>query len=337
MIESTHAAKPGVTRRALLAGLGAGGISLIPFSAAKATIVNVVAIGKDGWLFPVWDEVHHVDFQRIQSAVQVVNEAVDIFKRANIDIVIPVTPVKSRIYREFLPDDFKFSADADRRYAVIMDGLRRPGTLVPDLAAALSNARAAQPGELMYFKADTHWTAAGAESAATEVAKQIKARLHLPPSSQPGTRLGPYVTMEQGKNDLAALLPAAEASKYPVVSYRIHQAPGGEGQASLVEDDSADTVVVGNSYMQPKYGFAAMLSNQLGRPVSLVWRINVFGPYRTLLIYLNSAAFRRRPKLVVWQFNEFNMGQAADSKGVWGQNAMAPQAFLSEVRRILGA
>jgi alginate O-acetyltransferase complex protein AlgJ len=75
----------------------------------------------------------------------------------------------------------------------------------------------------------------------------------------------------------------------------------------------------------------------LGRPVSLVWRINVFGPYRTLLIYLNSAAFRRRPKLVVWQFNEFNMGQAADSKGVWGQNAMAPQAFLSEVRRILGA
>jgi alginate O-acetyltransferase complex protein AlgJ len=338
MTDPAGSNRSGITRRAILSGLGASSVLVTPLRPSAAAIVNLVAIGQSGWLFPVWDEVRRVDLQRIQGVAQLVNQAIGILKQANIEVMIPLTPVKSRVYREFLPDDFKFSSDTDRRYAVILEELRRPGTLVPDLAAQMTNARKTPAGDPLYFKADTHWTAAGAEVVATEVANQVKAKLRLQPSGKPGTRLGPYVTLEQGKNDLADLLPAPEASKYPLETYRIHQAAGGEGQTALIENDAAETVVIGNSYMQPKYGFAAMLSNQLGRPVSLTWKVNQFGPYKTLLIYLKSEAFHlRRPKLMVWQFHESNMTQPPDSRDAWGQNAMAAQTFLTELRQSVAA
>ena len=328
---------PDIARRSVLGGLAAGAVAASLPGETRAAIVNLVVVGGDGWLFPVWDEVRHVNTKSIQQVADVVNEATGIFHAAGIDIVIALTPVKSRIYREYLPNDFKFSADPERRYAIALEALRRPGTLVPDLATLLAAQHAARPAEPLYFKADTHWTAAGAEAAATEIARQIREKFHLPASAQPGTRLGPLVGMVQEKNDLADLLPPADAEKYPLVSYRIHQVEGASGGAELVADDTADVAVVGNSYMQPRLGFAPMLSNQLNRPVGLEWKVHQVGPYRTMLNYLSSDGFRRhRPKLIVWNFHETDMTLPADRRDGWGSNVMPPQVFLAELRKAVG-
>ena len=299
--------------------------------------MEFVVVGKDDWLFAIYDEVRRTDLARVRAVTQVINDAVAAMKRAGIETVVSLTPAKARIYREYLPSDFQFAPDSDKRYVMSLDLLRAPGTLVPDLATVLLDARKAHPDEAYFFKADTHWTAAGAEPTAIELAKQIKSKLHLPPSSKPGTQFGPVVTMRQSTNDLAEGLPDAIGAKYGVQTYRMRQPVQAAG-AGLVDDDDADVLLVGNSFMQPKYGFAAMLSNQLERPVSLMWKVHQSSPYRTLLSALGSDRFRRRrPKLLVWDFEETDMMATTDQPGVWGQNAMGSQAFLTDLRTTVGA
>lgn len=301
---------------------------------ARSAIVNLVAVGKDGWLFPIWDEVRHVDLKRLGGVVEVLNGAVDILKRANIQIVFAVTPVKSRVYRELLPDDFKFSAEADQRYARGIEELRRSGALVADLLAPLVAFRAANPGEPVFFKGDTHWTGGGSQAAATELARLIQQKSHLQASAKPGTVVGSPTSVSWSKNDLAALLPPADAAKYAAETYRLRQPIEGAG---LIDDDKADVVVVGNSFMQPRLGFASMLSNRLNRPVSLAWKVHQFGPYQTLLGFLGSDSFRRdKPGIIVWNLHEIDLLIPADAKDGWGQNAIAPQAFLTKLRQVTG-
>jgi alginate O-acetyltransferase complex protein AlgJ len=301
---------------------------------ADAAIVNLVAVGKDGWLFPVWDEVRHIEVGRIHQVADTFTAAVDILKAANIQVAIALTPAKSRIYHDFLPEDFRFTAEPEQRYTMALEQLRRSGVLVPDFATPLLALRTTQPGGPLFFKADTHWTAAGAEAAAVEMARQIREKLHLPPSTQHGTKLGPFVSMIQGKNDLAALLPPADAAKYPLESYQIRQVVEAQEGDALLDDDAADVVLIGNSFMQPKLGFQPILSNQIDRPVSLVWKVHQFGPYQTLLGYLNSDSFRKkRPNLIVWNFHETDVTMPSDRRDGWGQNAIAPQAFLGALHQ----
>ena len=303
---------------------------------SQAAIVNLVAIGRDGWLFPTWDEVRRVDLTRVKPVVGVVAQAVEIIKKANIQIVFALTPVKSRVYEDMLPDDFKFTLDPQRRYSEALSQFRALGTLAPDLFAPLQSLRKAQPTQPLFFKADTHWNAAGAEAAAIAMAKEIKEKLKLPASAASGIKLGAPSMLTQEKNDLAALLPAADAAKYPLEIYQIRAVPVAAG--GLLDDEPADVVVIGNSYMQPRFGFSAMLSNQLNRPVQLVWKVHQYGPYQTLLSYLASNAFRRKkPSVIVWNFLETDMIVPSNRKDVWGPNMIAPQAFLDEVQKAVGA
>ena len=145
------------------------------------------------------------------------------------------------------------------------------------------------------------------------LARILRLKGILPKSASPGTSLASATTLAWGKNDLAALLPLTEAAKYPMEKYRVRlpaQAPGG-----LIDDDVADVVVVGNSFMQPRLGFASMLSSQLNRPVSLSWKVHQFGPYETLLEYLGTDAYRRRkPGLIVWNLHETDMTMPVDAR-----------------------
>ena len=84
----------------------------------------------------------------------------------------------------------------------------------------------------------------------------------------------------QEKNDLAELLPQAQQASYPIESYFAPQVQAAQGDSALIAVDAADVVVIGNSYMQPKYGFTDTLSNLLGRPVALDWKIDRLGPLR---------------------------------------------------------
>ena len=321
-------------RRTMLAGLGAG---MLPWARrADAAIVNMCVIGSDGWLFPAFDEVRRTDLGQVRRTAQTINEAVAALKAAKVEVVISLTPAKSRVYREFLPADFKWSADADKRYGVALEELRRPGTLAPDQAAMFADYHKQHPTELLFFKADTHWVAPAAELDGAFIGSAIKDKINLPPSGKPGTKLAPPSPVTQERNDLAQLLPQPEQSKYPFQSYMVRK-PLESGGGGLLDDDAADVVVMGNSFMQPGYGFASSVSAQLNRPVALVWKVHQFSPYYNMLNFVGSDGFKKqRPKVIVWNFAEADMQTPSNDPGAWGQTAMPPATFLSNLRKALG-
>ena len=308
--------------------------SLAPL-AGRAAEVNGVLIGRDGWLFAAWEGVRRSDPAMIGRVADTLDTAIAMMKQAGIQVALSVTPGKSRVYREYLPDDVKWSPDADRRYDVVLKALRRPGTLVPDQAAMFASLRKQHPDIEYFFKADTHWTAPGAEQSARLMASELKANVHLPPASRPAVQLAAATDAVQERNDLAALLPTAQQASYPFQHYMVRK-PASSGGSGLLDDDTADVLVIGNSYMQPAYGYANVLSEQLGRPVSLYWKVHQQSLYFTMLAYLKSDSFKKqRPKLVVWNMAEDDFEITSNNPGAWGQTAMPPTAFLSDMKQAL--
>jgi alginate O-acetyltransferase complex protein AlgJ len=319
----------------VLGGLGLGAACL-PWR-SRAEIVDFVVIGKDGWLFAIFDQNRSFDPAQMPPVIACINEAVDILKRAGIATAITITPAKSRIYAEYLPADFLPTAEAEKRYAAARGMLAGSGALVPDLAAVMLDAKRANPAAPVFLKADTHWTGEGAEACAAAVARAIATGLRLPPGERHGDALGPATTMRQGINDLADDLPDALGKTYGPQLYHIHPPLPVAAASGLLDDSTPDVLLVGNSFMQPRYNFAPMLSNQLNRPVSLAWRVHQASPYRTLLEALGAAPYRRqKPKLLVWDFEETDVTALPDSPGVWGPNGMPAADFLSRLRALAG-
>jgi alginate O-acetyltransferase complex protein AlgJ len=318
-----------IGRRALLGGIGAGALMLATGRPAKADISGLVVIGNNGWLYPIWDEVRRFDAARFQVTTKLVVDAVNLLKKAGIDVVISLTPTKSRIYRENLPKDFLPIPDTEARYARALDIFAKNGVLCPDLATLFLNTRKTNPTKELFFHSDTHWTPAGSEIAAAEIVKQVNATIKLPPSKTPGKKLGESVKMVQAKNDLADQLPPAEKANYPKEPYEIRKDLSDAGAGALLEDDAADVVLIGNSYTQPKYMFAPHLSADFNRPVGLFWHVHQYGSYAILLEYLASKSYKaNKPKLIVWDFEETDMEGPPDRKDFWGEHVMGNEEFL---------
>jgi alginate O-acetyltransferase complex protein AlgJ len=326
---STRALACGPSRRALLAAFTVVAAGLAPRAGEAATIIKGTVIGKEDWLYLVWDDPRRADFNQINLVAGIIEKAVATLRAAKIDVVFAFVPAKSRVYRAYLPDDFKFTPETDRRYQVALERLRKTGALVPDLGTAFAEMLKANPTDKIFFKNDTHWTALGAESAAKLIAQEIKSQIKLPPSPRPGANLGPAVTKIHAKSDLSLVLPPKE---HPDETFQVHDVVAARGKTSLLDDDHPDVVVVGSSYMQPKYNFAEMLSNQLNRPVELVWKVHLVGPYKTLLSYVTSESFKKqRPRVIVWNFLEIDMELMPDSQAALRENAMSADAFLTDL------
>ncbi len=320
-------------RRGFVAQVAAMSLAAtLPGHASEPAAKGLTVVGRDRWLFPLWDVMSHLDQAQLRSVAAVMNEAIGLLRQARIEVVVALVPSKARCYRQFLPPQTKLAADIDRRYPLAVAELRRSGALVPDLDAPF---QAAARSQQLYFKADTHWLPEGAALAATELARQAAPGLKLPPASRPGVRLAEPTTATNPVSDLLRFLPQAERAGYPPEQYKVRQTLAAAGPAALIEDDSADLVVIGNSFAQPRYGFSAQLSQAMNRPVALQWKPNNFGAYHTLLDYLRGPLFRQqRPKALVWQHLEFDMQNLPNSSS-WGQNAMPPRDFLAGVQTAL--
>jgi alginate O-acetyltransferase complex protein AlgJ len=325
----------GQTRRAVLRGFGAAALTALSIVPSRGfEVVHGTIIGKDRWLFPLWDDPRHAEFANITSSTGFINRTVRVLREAGIETLIALTPAKGRTYRDFLPPDLGFTADGEIRYRFALDALTQAGTLAPDLATLMQDVRKANPSSVLFFKADTHWTAEGAECAAQEVARVISAAVQLPPPARPGMALGPVTTRLRARNDLADAI--GQPAAYPLQSYRVHPPVVSRGGAGLTADDGADVAVVGSSYMAPEHNFAPMLSNRLRRPVTLVWRTYDVGPYHTLLLYLRSPAFRQiRPRLIVWNFHEVGIKAGPELLDAWTEYAIGRSAFIAEVRKAI--
>jgi len=299
---------------------------------ALAEIRGDVVIGRDGWLFAAWEDVRAGNLAGVRRVGGLISEAIGILKQGGIELGIVLVPMRARIYREFLPDNFRMGAEAEQRYATLLAEWRRAGALMPDLATAFAGLRTRERDPI-FFKQDNHWRPPAAYLAAEEMARAA-APARLPASSRPGTRLGDWVNFTQATADLAALLPQAERARFPMERYRIRAVPPAVG--SLLGDDDAgsDVALAGNSFTMPLFGFTPALSAALGRPISLFMRAGNFGHWKMLTEYLSGPIFRNtRPRLLIWQLLEGNMEHMPDQRGYFGANAMAAAEFLRVVRQ----
>lgn len=320
------------TRRATL-GVALAAPALILSRPAAAQQPTLVEVGTNGWLFPVWDRINRVDLVAIRASLQTVTEAITILRAARIQVVICLIPSKKRLMRQFLPAGATVSPEAAQRYSLTVAETVRAGALVPDLDALFRTHIEREPGRLLFFKTDTHWTPFGAELAAVETARQMRERLQLPASPRPGTRLGDLRPMVLAAGDLTQHLPPAQRANFGPEESLIRQILAPEGAAALIEDDSYDTVIVGTSNVQPRFGFQPVLSNQIIRPVGLSWKPNNLGTYAALLDYVRSEAFKRqRPRALVWNHLEQDMASSS-SNSAWGTAAIPAAEFLNQLRR----
>ena len=321
------------SRRALLASP-----ALAATAPARAqTQSGLVQVGTQGWLFPIWDRVDGLDQNALRETVQVISQAITALRAGRMDVVICLIPSRKRLMRQYLPANLRYASEVDRRYAFPLAEMRRAGALVPDLDAHFRDVMQREPQRALFWKTDTHWTPVGAEVAAIEIARQMRGQLGMPQSSRPGTRLGDLRPMTLAAGDLARYVPQAQRSSYGAEESWIRQILGAEGPAALLDDDTTDVSIVGTSNVQPRFGFQPVLSNQILRPVGLLWKPNNLGTYFALLEYLKSEDFRRnRPRALVWNLLELDMVTSTNNSA-WGQAAMPAANFLSEIRRLVGA
>jgi alginate O-acetyltransferase complex protein AlgJ len=257
-----------------------------------------------------------------------------LLREKGIEVGFIVVPSKYRIYRDMLPPGHGFMDIAENRLSLILEELRRGSPLVPDLAAALLAQRLASPRDNLFFKADTHWTPAGAASAAAEVNRQIRTAVRLPASRAPGVRLAPAVTQTRLRRDLLDFLPPADRGAHPPEAYQVRLPVAARG--ALLDAPVSDITVVGNSFMAPEFNFHNELSALLERPVALEWQVQTVGPFKTMLDYLNGQLFRReRPRLVLWTVLENVMTINPENRGAYPESHMTGAAFLDGIRQAL--
>lgn len=319
-----------------LRAFGRRGAAFLPLAGlspgpAPAQEASLITRGRDGWLFPSWEDIREPNTAELRQVSDLVAEAITLLRGGGIAVGIALIPMRARIYPEKLPENFRMARETEARYATLLARWRGAGALMPDLATRFAGLRRSQ-AEAVFFSADNHWKPVAAYAAAEDMAG-LAAPLRLPAIATGGTRLGDWGTLSMRDNDLAGLLPAAEARRFQPERYRVRALPPASG--GLLGEDAAlsDVAVLGNSFVLPGFGFTPALSQALGRPLTLFMRAGNFGHWRIMTEYLGGPLFRaNRPKLLVWQLLEGDMVHPPDQAGYFGPNAMAPRAFLAAVR-----
>ena len=283
---------------------------------------DAVLEGKSNWLFAGWESLTATNPEAEKASVKLISEVGHLLADRNIKLVVAVVPLKPRYYETLLPDGVAMSNAVRDRYDRLLVELRAAGVNAPDVREAFKVVLAGK--NEVFYRTDFHWTTFAAEATADLVAGVIAA--DAPPlSGRPGTgaQLGEWIN-DRHLGDLAAnFLPPERKRAIGPEAYVIRGTI--KAAAGLLDADPASVAVVGNSFVQPYFGFPQRLSNKIDRPVALKWNPGDIGPWATLLQYLQSGEFTGNPiKYLVWQFNEAQIQNGPDAVGEW-----APQSISS--------
>lgn len=329
-------------RRRVLFSLGAaplaGALAGLPSLAlavqgaqAPATKAQTIIEGRDRWLFPGWESLTEDDTGGCLQALDLVRKAADKLSAADIRTVIVIAPLKARAYADKLPDGTTLSPAVKGRYAALAAHAGKIGLDMVDAEAAIATVNPTD--DTTFIRADYHWSARAAEANAAATAKLLQARGLFTERTGGGTRLGKW-TEEISYGDLADLLPPEKKKAVGKDHFFVRQT--GNNKDLL---DSAPSVVqvVGNSMVQPYLGFPQKLSNAIDNPVGLTWTFGNVGPWKTLLNYLESPAFKSaKIKALVWQFNEGQMMNGPNAATQWdAASIMAEDAWLARLDKAL--
>ncbi len=338
----THSQPIDARRRRVLFSLGAaplaGALAALPTStwaaqaaAAPAGKAQAIIEGRDRWLFPGWESLTDDDTAGCQRTLDLIGQAADKFSASDIRTVIVITPLKARAYADRLPDGMTLSPAVKDRYAALMAHGGKIDLDMVDAEAAIATVN--PDDDTTFIRADYHWSGRAAEAVAAATAKRLQARGLFVERTGGGTRLGKW-TEEIGYGDLADLLPPDKKKATGKDHFFVRQAGASK---DLLDAAPPLLQVVGNSMVQPYLGFPQKLSNAIDQPVGLTWTFGNVGPWKTLLNYVESPAFKSdRIKALVWQFNEGQMMNGPNAATQWDTaSIMAEDAWLARLDKAL--
>ncbi|MDC8758291.1 alginate O-acetyltransferase AlgX-related protein [Janthinobacterium fluminis] len=317
----------------LISRCGAAALLLALAAPQSARADASVIVGKDGWLFPAWENLSKSDQPALRQSVELIRGVHERLGGQRIGLLVLVAPMKAGMYPERLPPGMALGADVRARYPHIQALLSQAGIASVDDLAVLKGVE--QGSQTAFYRADYHWTAWSSEASAAAAGELIARQWPL--QGKPGTasELGEW-TSERRFGDLAANFMSAEQRKAIGRDVFVVRAPAAT-RAGLLDAAPAQVHVVGNSFVQPYFGFPQKLSNVIDRPVSVTWNVGNVGPWQTMLEYLESPQFaEHKPQVIVWQLNEGQLQFGPNALGRWdAKSLMPPEVWRARVAKAL--
>ena len=273
-----------------------------------------VIMGKEGWLFPGWESLTSADTAGVDRSIALIRYAKERLSDRGIGLVILIAPLKARFYGDRLPPDRAVSSEVSARYAYIQSALASAAIDTLDAIPVLRSVEHDQ--QTAFYRADYHWTSWAAEATADRVAALIKAKWTLKGNPGTGDIIGDWVS-ERHFGDLAANFLTPEERQAIGRDTYIVRLPA-KSAGGLLQADFAPVHVIGDSFVQPYFGFAQKLSSALDRPVTLTWNSGDVGPWVTFLEYVESPEFQdHMPQIVVWEITEGRVPNDPAAIGEW--------------------
>ncbi|AZC16464.1 alginate O-acetyltransferase [Pseudomonas sp. CMR5c] len=267
-----------------------------------------VILGRDQWLYSD-EEFHPVvnEELNLQGNYALVEGVRQTLKQHGVKLVMAIVPAKVRLYPEHLdtvrPARIHANLYQDFHARVAADKI-----LAPDLLGPLQQAK--QQGQPVFLRTDTHWTPAGAEVVAHQLAQAIAAKTPL--SGQPQRFVTQTQETVKHKGDLRRFLPLDPLfenlmpAQEPLQKRETHAAGEQAGATdNLFADHEVPVTLVGTSYSaNPNWNFVGALKQALHSDV-LSYAEDGHGPILPMLSYLKSDDFKNHPpQVLIWEFPE---------------------------------
>jgi alginate O-acetyltransferase complex protein AlgJ len=292
-------------------------------AAGPALAVSGVLEGSDGWLFPGWEHPDRADTAAQNANLDLIKEASNELAAKQIGLLVLVAPAKIVFYPDRLPSGVTLAPAVRARYGQLLDALKQRGIVTFDDAAVLRQVENGK--DTAFYRTDYHWTAQASEASADAAAALLQQQWQIKAGPKGGAVLAEWVN-ERRFGDLAQnFMTPQDRKRIGRDTYTVRKQAAATG-GDLLGGDPAPVLVVGNSFVQPYFGFSQKLSNALGQNVALTWNPGGVGPWQTMLDAVEGNAFKaNKPKVIVWQFNEAQLeqGPSADS---WDAKGVMPAA-----------
>ncbi|MFA5938531.1 MAG: hypothetical protein WC809_04170 [Sinimarinibacterium sp.] len=221
--------------------------------------------------------------------------------RRGTTLIVALIPAKARLYPEFHRTIAAASLHRDL-YTRARRGLLDRGVTTPDLFASLADCKAAVP---VFLRTDTHWTPAGANCAAQEIA-QTAQRLRRT-TARPQTYFTHAGRSREHKGDLMRFLPLDPhfSSLLPAADLFETADTAAAFEPDLLADSAPpEAVLIGTSYSaDPLWNFGGALREHLQEDVLNLADVG-HGPFAPMFAYLDTPTGASAPRLLIWEIPE---------------------------------
>lgn len=302
----------------------------LPHLAHAQHVNEAVFEGDSGWVFPAWENLQAYDHAAVERNAQLIASANQLFRNAGIHLAVAVVPTKGILVSAHLPANKPVSSAVAERYAHVQKALSSRGVTTVDLRPALEHVQAS--GIDVFYRTDYHWTAFGSEAAAAAVSAVIKPFVKGQEGKNQDFTLGEWVH-ERHYGDLASkFLPPHRLKALGRERFTV-RLPISSPTKSLLDDDAAPVHVMGNSFVQPYWGFSQKLSFDVQATTSLTWNAGSVGQWVIALLHAESQLKQQtKPQVLVWQMNEAQVQIGPDQTGTWDANGLqSPTDWLKRL------